>query len=455
MSVKKQVAIWFGAWVLLGATFHAAQGEPTIPGSPVKVFVKDIARPAMLTFDTANDILYIGNDTNFANVKIRSVPLGSADCVAFSEHGNTGFNDPDAVVVDVEGTFTGVAGSVLLGGHNGHISVIFPDGSSDVVFQNDVDGADFRNPADMEFDSDGNLVFVDWTKGAIYRCSDPDDEPTIPPLISLGANSNNLAIASDGRIYVSLPGTGPGNGEIRVYNADGTGQIDFVTGVTASMPEAAFPIAFGPGGAWGEDLYALADGQLLRYDANGVATVVGTGFDGKYFDMAFGPDDMLYISELFVGDSPSNDGRIIRFAPLSFNASNFEPPMGKTKKVGSTLPIKFQLYTADGLPIVSQESLDAVLAASASESDCPHLRIYDVSEFGDLLDLPEDLTDYQVDDLPDNVGGGDCFRFTDEGKCIYNLWLDPHEFDANSAYLVEVVIGSVTVKPGNSFFQTK
>jgi hypothetical protein len=134
-----------------------------------------------------------------------------------------------------------------------------------------------------------------------------------------------------------------------------------------------------------------------------------------------------------------------------FTAGDFKPPMGRKKKIGSTLPVGFQLFFGD-LPVVSQDMLNLILEAHGCEPACPEIVLYDVTYEAETvgIELPEDGT---------NVGeGGElgwCFRFTEEGKCIYNLRLDSPPFFRDSTYLVEVLIGATQVTPGNCFFQTK
>ena len=124
--------------------------------------------------------------------------------------------------------------------------------------------------------------------------------------------------------------------------------------------------------------------------------------------------------------------------------------MGKKKKVGSTLPVKFQLFIED-VEITSQEQLNDVLASIGCNASCPEIVIFDVTDaINDLeIDLPEDLN---------NVGeGGDlgtCFRFSD-GRWIYNLKLDSEAFPSERSYLVDVRIGGSLLSPGNALFQTK
>lgn len=137
--------------------------------------------------------------------------------------------------------------------------------------------------------------------------------------------------------------------------------------------------------------------------------------------------------------------------PCPLSADDFAEPMGKKKQIGSTIPVKFQLYF-DEFPIQSQKELDAALAGCGRDPACPEIVIWNVTDAANAfgIELPEDGA---------NVGeGGDlgfCFRFADDGTCIYNLRLSSSAFQPNSTYLVEVRIGGVVLQPGNSIFQTK
>ena len=64
---------------------------------------------------------------------------------------------------------------------------------------------------------------------------------------------------------------------------------------------------------WGDDLYVLGNGSLLRFDRFGVFSEVPTDFAFQnvgYFDIAFGFNGMLY-----VGDSVNS--RILEITPVA------------------------------------------------------------------------------------------------------------------------------------------
>ena len=124
----------------------------------------------------------------------------------------------------------------------------------------------------------------------------------------------------------------------------------------------------------------------------------------------------------------------------------FLPPMGKKKKIGSTLPIKFQLFF-DGVEIVSEAQLNQTLADNGLTPGCPQLLVF--LEDG-VLGLP-------VDDVNGNVGDpdeGDCFRYS-APNWIYNLRLLPPDFMPQSCFSVEIEIGDCVLVPDNNFFETK
>jgi|GEM_PF-4523434 len=133
-----------------------------------------------------------------------------------------------------------------------------------------------------------------------------------------------------------------------------------------------------------------------------------------------------------------------------FRLTDFGSPMGKKKKLGSTMPVKFQLYF-DGVEILSQEELDRVLKEHGCEPACPEISVFDLTADADALGirLPEDLT---------NVGeGGDlgfCFRYS-APNWVFNLGLPDSVFFSGTTYGVEVIIGNCILRPGNEIFQIK
>jgi hypothetical protein len=141
------------------------------------------------------------------------------------------------------------------------------------------------------------------------------------------------------------------------------------------------------------------------------------------------------------------NGYIVEYEPPLFAASDFADPMGKKKKLGSTLPVKFQLFVGDD-EMQSPEEIGQALGLSEPVS--PRILVYDVSteaqEVG--LELPVD----------DNVGEGgdlgDCFRYAD-GSWIFNLRISSPSFASAGTYVVNVEVGDMVLEPGNNVFQVK
>ena len=88
------------------------------------------------------------------------------------------------------------------------------------------------------------------------------------------------------------------SGHIEVYAADGT----LIESNFAEITPMHDPIALGPGGGWGNDLYMTQAGTVLKYNTDLTAPLpasaiqLGTGFPTSDLHMEFGPDKALYIS---------------------------------------------------------------------------------------------------------------------------------------------------------------
>jgi len=265
-----------------------ASAVPVVPGFTVTEYA---IVPDPLRIDFAPDgTLYAGRDnagsggTGKDAVKIHRIGAGGSPV---SEFGNGAIEDPDAVVVDVQGTISGAAGSVLVGGtqsgqqgDEGEIAAIHPDGTLVTVFQDPA----YPNPSNMKFDASGRLIFTDFDLGNVWVSS--GGAPTI--LYSVPGEPLNLALHSDGRIFSSNT-----DGNIYVHDSSGT-LLDpsFATGLGRFVS-----LAFGTGGAFDDDLYVTSRGSLYRYDEFGNGTVIGTGFPFLAFDAVFGPDGALYVSD--------------------------------------------------------------------------------------------------------------------------------------------------------------
>jgi hypothetical protein len=135
----------------------------------------------------------------------------------------------------------------------------------------------------------------------------------------------------------------------------------------------------------------------------------------------------------------------------AFSLGACEPPMGKAKKLGSTLPIKVGI-SYRGTPIASEEAFYGILASDfgwTPERGCwPRLRVFTADG---ATELPLDEGNYSA--TPDNPD--ECFRFAD-GRLIFNLRLDPAIFVRGQSYKVEVNIFGCSLAPSaNGEFQVK
>ena len=82
-------------------------------------------------------------------------------------------------------------------------------------------------------------------------------------------------------------------GVVRIHDLDG----NLINDAFASGLAPNSWLAFGSGGMWGANLYAVSftSGELLRIEDEGTTTVLATGFDRSH-DIAFGPDGAMYVS---------------------------------------------------------------------------------------------------------------------------------------------------------------
>ena len=155
----------------------------------------------------------------------------------------------------------------------------------------------------MDFDSTGRLVFTDGNPLSRSVFVSTGEFPAVLFVIPDGDRAFSLTVDSSDRIFTRGRG-----GTIRIHDSSGN-----LLDSSFAVLGASGPIRFGPGGTWGTDLYALSDDRLVRLDAQGSATVVGTGFatgagGAAMNSIAFGPDGALYVGEF------END-RILRITP--------------------------------------------------------------------------------------------------------------------------------------------
>jgi uncharacterized repeat protein (TIGR01451 family) len=118
--------------------------------------------------------------------------------------------------------------------------------------------------------------------------------------------------------------------------------------------------------------------------------------------------------------------------------SAFEPPMGKPRQLGATLPVKFSL-SYQGSAVRSASFLESILEANdgwtPADGCWPRARV--MTATGQEVPLSEEER---------------CFRFEDGGKLLLNLKLDEGRFQRGQNYKVEVQNFQCALAPENNSF---
>jgi len=224
---------------------------------------------------------------------IHEVSPGGA---SVTDYGAASIFDPDSVLFDVDGTISGVAGSVLVGsswpiGGTGIVSPIHPDESVVTLFD---PASVVRNPSAMSFDSTGRMLLLNEHSTGRSVVESTGGLPTVLFTSPSTERPFDQAIDSLDRIY-----TRDTAGVIRIHDSTGALVNGSFSVLSPSSTSRGLEIA--PGGVWGTDLFPAAPGgDLMRIDGAGVASTFGTGF-GNIGDIKFGLDGAMYIST-FDGD---------------------------------------------------------------------------------------------------------------------------------------------------------
>ena len=273
-----------GIVVVCGGCGVALAGGGLPPGFVLTDYAEVCAADGMGI--APDGVIFVGNAGCNAGpgdpVWVRRVGVGGSPV---ENYGESTIPDPDAVAYDVDGVVSGVPGSVLvgslIGGGMGRISAILP-GEEVVDLFGPVAGP--QNPLRMVMDGDRALA-VDYFDGSVWAIT--ADGPSVL-IAGIGEGlRRGIAVGADGSVYVSTA-----MGTVQRFTSDGALIDDaFYSGGVA----LGGVLAFGPGNAFGDALYALnADGELLAIDGDGNAEVFGTGISGAH--AAFGPDGAMYLS---------------------------------------------------------------------------------------------------------------------------------------------------------------
>ncbi len=240
------------------------------------------------TLFTARDATGSGGGSGDA-VKVHRIGAGGSPV---AEYGNTALYDPDGVCFDPAGSISGVAGAVLVAGWSPSgnvISAIRPDQTILTVLG---PTSNFDNPDVMKFDRTGRLLIQSYTSRPGLFVLPPGG--AMSKLITLpgSVDPDGFAVSPDDRVFVLDE-----NGVLRVYAADGALLSDaLATGLHSARFE------FAPGGPFGTDLWLVkTNGDLLRFDSAGVPTTIATGLPPRLYDLAFGADGAMYLSD-FLND---------------------------------------------------------------------------------------------------------------------------------------------------------
>ncbi|MCB9899277.1 MAG: hypothetical protein H6825_14830 [Planctomycetes bacterium] len=271
----------------------------SVPGFEVTPYAS-VTHPVMLSFGP-DGTLYAGTDPQASGSTtadfVHSIGFGGSPVTAL---GNVPTDDPDTILLDVAGTISGVPGSLLVTGlittTTGRISAIHPDGTVVTLF----DSGTWANIVEMKFDLGGRLVFTAKETRSLWTST--GGTPTILATLPGSAYPTFFAVDAANRLVV-----GATDNKIRIYDANGV----LVNPSLATVGGLA-GLEVGPGGAFGTDVYLIdtVAGTLVRVDAAGTKTVVGTGFATGFGskDIAFGPS-----GDLFASVNPTNT--VLRITP--------------------------------------------------------------------------------------------------------------------------------------------
>jgi hypothetical protein len=275
----------FGMHLLTAAGPAAA--VPVGAGFEITVY-DSLPDPAGLAF-APDGSLYVGRDNsgsgggNADSVRIHRIPPGGG---SHSEYGARSTWDPDALIVDPTGAYSGVAGSVVLGGRpagstTGVVSAIRPDQSVATLAG---PNAVIVNPSDFVIDGAGRMLYTDYEgTGAVRQLSGGSSTVFFSP----GTGNRDIDVhPTTGEIYLRNTAVNT----IRRYSATGTLLGTLATGITGSG------LAIGTGGAWGTSVYVASATHLIRVNSASSLDTIATGF-GNVWNIEFGPGDALYVSD--------------------------------------------------------------------------------------------------------------------------------------------------------------
>ena len=278
----------FGRLILLAITIEiislSSVGANPVPkcGYAIEEYVTIPFDIAKIAFD-AQDNLYVGNNNNDpAGEQIGKVDRITKLVTSFGDS----LVDPDAVIVDLNGTISGSGiGHIIVGGSitfcgiscSGYVAVITPSGDTTTeIFNSNVC---LENPNDLVFDTQGRLYAANWNGENICRI----DGAVISTIVAnTFGPANSMVVDPSGNIYVSNTTASA----IRKF--DSTGAL-----VDTAFLTSGIPMAWGPPGPF--------EGLIIGY-TNAVAVVNVTTMQETVildsinpFDAAFDSNNDLYV----------------------------------------------------------------------------------------------------------------------------------------------------------------
>jgi len=272
----------------LAIVCQSGSAAPAIPGIGVFSYGQFAAdyRPYNIAL-SPDGSLYAGADNNAeAGMILTRIPPGGGAAVPITTER---IYDPDGVLFDVTGSFSGVPNSLLVGCTNvfdfpGQIKAVRPDGT---VFLLVAPSSTLNNCDSMAFNSAKSLYINVNVNKTIAKFSG-----LVPQaVINLPVTGGVIAIDDLDRIWVSC-----GDGNLRRYGPDHALQATIAIG--GSSPG----LGYSAGGVFTKGIYTVNrdTGVLYRVTATDTLEQIGSGFPSTY-SLAFDAAGNLYYADYDTG----------------------------------------------------------------------------------------------------------------------------------------------------------